>query len=197
MASDLGRGRSVLAQAAALAVEPTQLLRNFSAALRARWYLRKVTSVGPRVRVWGRPSVRNSGTMIVGDRARLISTIATLEIVVEKGATLEIGEGSYINYGCSIGATSLIRIGPRANIGTHVIMIDNDFHELDPSRRLSRPPSAPIILEENVWVGARAIILRGVTVGADSVIGAGSVVTHDIPPRSLAVGQPARVIRSL
>jgi maltose O-acetyltransferase len=75
--------------------------------------------------------------------------------------------------------------------------MDNDFHRLEPERRDERPLSAPIILEENVWLGARVIVLRGVTIGAGSAIGAGSVVTRDIPPRSLAVGAPAKVIRSL
>jgi maltose O-acetyltransferase len=56
---------------------------------------------------------------------------------------------------------------------------------------------APVILEENVWLGARVIVLPGVTIGAGSVIGASSVVIDDVPPRCLAVGLPARVIRQL
>ena len=135
--------------------------------------------------------------MIIGNRVRLISNVATLELAVGPGATLEIGERVFINYGCSFGATQLIRIGPRCVIGTYVIMMDNDYHRLEPERRNERPPSAPIVLEENVWLGARVIVLRGVTIGAHSVIGAGSVVTRDIPPRTVAVGMPARVIKSL
>ncbi|MGE0766676.1 MAG: acyltransferase [Hyphomicrobiaceae bacterium] len=141
--------------------------------------------------------ITNYGTMVVGERTRLISTAATLELYVEQGAALNIGAGSLVNYGCSIAATSLIRIGSRCNIGTHVIIMDNDYHELAPERRHIRPASAPIILEDDVWICARSIILRGVTIGWGSVIGAGSVVTRDIPPRSLAAGQPARVIRSI
>ena len=56
---------------------------------------------------------------------------------------------------------------------------------------------APIVLEENVWLGSRVIVLRGVTIGAHSVIGAGSVVVNDVPARSVAVGVPARVVRAL
>ncbi len=164
--------------------------------MRARWYLRGATSVGKRIRVYGHPAIENYGRLIIGDRVQLVSTIATLEIVAA-GGTLEIGANSYINYGCSISASQLVCIGPRANIGTYVILMDNDFHRLDPARRLERPESAPIILEENVWLGARVIVLRGVTIGKGSVVGAGSVVTHDIPPNSLAVGMPARVIRKL
>jgi acetyltransferase-like isoleucine patch superfamily enzyme len=56
--------------------------------------------------------------------------------------------------------------------------------------------SKPIILEDDVWLGARVIVLKGVTIGQGAVIGAGSVVTRDIPPHSVAVGQPARVVKT-
>jgi maltose O-acetyltransferase len=66
--------------------------------------------------------------LLVGERAQLISSTATLELAVASEATLNIGAGTFVNYGCSIAANSLISIGPRCNIGTHVIMMDNDFH---------------------------------------------------------------------
>lgn len=178
-------------------MKPLDVWQNGWAVLRAHWYLRSATQVGRKVRIWGRPSIQNYGTLLVGERARIISTIATSELVTAAGGTLEIGAGAFINYGCSIAATQLVRIGARCNLGTHVIMMDNDFHRLEPERRNELPESAPIILGENVWLGARVIVLRGVTIGADSVIGAGSVVTRDIPPRSVAVGLPAKVIRQL
>ncbi len=168
----------------------SQVWNDGRAVLRARWYLRRA-QVGARVRVWGQPSIEAYGRMIIGERVRLVSTIATTELVAGEHGTLEIGESAFINYGCSIAASQLVRIGPRCNIGTYVIMMDNDFHRLEPERRDERPESKPIILEENVWLGARVIVLRGVTIGA------GSVVTRDVPPRSVAVGLPARVIRTL
>ena len=111
--------------------------------------------------------------------------------------TLEIGERVLINHGCSIGATKLVRIGPRCNIGSQAILIDNAFHELDPERRNEQPDPAPVILEENVWLAARVIVLPGVTIGKNSVVGAGSVVTRDIPADVLAAGIPAKVIRPI
>lgn len=167
------------------------------AVARARWYFRGARALGPRVRVWGRPVVKTRGTMLIRDRARIVSTIATTELVAEEGGTLEIGVSAFINYGCSISAGKLVRIGARCNIGTYCMVIDNAFHELDPERRHLRPESKPIILEENVWLGGRVIVLPGVTIGRNSVIGAGSVVTGDIPPDVIAAGVPARVIRSL
>ena len=169
---------------------------NAIAVLMARWYLRHATYLGSKVRLWGKPAVRNGGKLIIGDRTRLVSTVAKLELAVEDGI-LEIGEGTFINYGCSIGATQQVCIGPHCSIGTYAILMDNDFHRLEPERRDERPESAPIILEENVWLGARVIVLRGVTIGRGSVVGAGSVVTHDIPPRSMAAGVPAEVIKIL
>jgi acetyltransferase-like isoleucine patch superfamily enzyme len=109
----------------------------------------------------------------------------------------DIGQSAFINYGCSISATRLVRIGARCNIGTGVIIMDSDFHRIEPERRTESPEPRPIVLEENVWLGARVIVLGGVTIGAGSVIGAGSIVTRDIPPRSVAVGQPAKVVRTL
>ncbi len=174
-----------------------QVLQDFGAVARARFYLRRATLLGPRVRLWGRPLIHAYGNIVIGDRAKLVSTAATLELAAGAGATLDIGERCFINYGCSISASQLIRIGARSNIGTHAIIMDNGFHRLEPERRYEQPPSAPVVLEDNVWLGARVIVLPGVTIGTGSVIGAGSVVTKDIPPRSVAVGQPARVVRAL
>jgi maltose O-acetyltransferase len=135
--------------------------------------------------------------MIIGDRVRIASDIATTQLAAVYGATLDIGAGTFINHGCSIAAMESVRIGPRCSIGSHVIMMDNDFHSIDPAQRDLMPPSRPIVLEANVWLGVRVIVLRGVRIGEGSVICAGSVVTRDIPPRTLAGGNPARPIRSI
>jgi maltose O-acetyltransferase len=172
-------------------------LNNGGALLRARWYLKGANQVGERVRVWGKLVVSNSGQLEVGARVRFNAQPLPTELGIGPGGKLEIGEGTYINYGCSIGATELVRIGPRCNIGSHVIMMDNDFHRMEPERRDELPPSAPIVLEANVWLGVRVIVLRGVTIGEGSVVAAGSVVSKNVPPRTLVGGIPARTIRAL
>lgn len=175
-----------------------EVWRNVAAVLRARWYLRRA-DLGGRVRLWGRPAVKVSRncTFVVGERARLVSTVVPLELAVAEGGRLEIGAGTFVNYGTSIAAMQSVCIGPNCSIGTYAIIMDNDFHRLEPERRNERPPSRPIVIEENVWLGARVTVLGGVTIGAGSAIGAGSVVLHDIPPRSVAVGTPAKVVRTL
>ncbi|VUX45235.1 Transferase hexapeptide repeat containing protein [Candidatus Defluviicoccus seviourii] len=171
------------------------LLNNALAALRAKWYLRRAVAVGPKARIWGRPRMAVEGQLRIGASFQLLSTAATTEIAVAAGGRFLIGDRAYINYGCSFYAGDLIRIGDRCLFGTHVICMDNDFHYEEPELRFRHPPSRPIIVEDDVWVGARVTILKGVTIGRQSVIAAGSVVARDIPAGVVAAGVPARVMR--
>lgn len=163
--------------------------------LRARYFLRRCSTLGTGVRLIGRPLVVNHGVITIGAKTRIASTTVRCEFGAFRGGRLEIGRDVFINYGVSMAATRLIRIGDGCDLGTYVILMDNDYHGVEDRDRPA--PSEPVILEDNVWLGARVIVLKGVTIGRDSVIGAGSVVTRDIPPRCLAAGAPARVIRSL
>jgi acetyltransferase-like isoleucine patch superfamily enzyme len=175
----------------------TLLWNNGRSALNARWGLRAADSVGARVRLSGRPRIVNEGRMLIGDRVQIYSTIATTELATGPEGTLEIGDRTFVNSGCSFGALRLVHIGPDCQIGPHTMILDNDYHRLEPERRLERPESRPVVLEENVWIGARAIILPGVTIGAGSCVGAGSVVTRDVPARTFVAGAPARAVRTL
>lgn len=139
----------------------------------------------------------NHGRMVIGERVQLVSTIATMELVTEEGGVLEIGARSLVNFGCSLVATQHVQIGAHCHIGPYTMMLDNAYHRIEPERRLERPPSQPIIVGENVWIGARVIVLPGVTIGRGSCVGAGSVVTADVPERTLVAGVPAREIRQL
>ena len=183
---------------------PTSMLRDLGrqtdqvrAVLNARWRLRHAERLGHRVRLWGKPWIEARGCLRIGDRVQLRSMVATLEMVVEEGAILEIGERSLVNFGCELVAHSRVTIGPRCLIGSHSILMDTPYHTVAPERRLDRPAPRPITLQENVWLGVRVIVMPGVTIGSDSVIGAGSIVTEDIDPGVLAVGSPARVVRRI
>jgi maltose O-acetyltransferase len=163
----------------------------------ARWVLRGATEVGPLVRLEGRARVVTAGTLRVGERVRMIGRVVPVELVVESGAELTIGDRTFLNYGVSIGASGSVTIGADCSFGPYVNVVDTGFHGLEPERRLERPPPSPVVIGDNVWLGVRVIVLPGVEIGEGSAIGAGSVVTGDIPPRSLAVGSPARVVREL
>jgi acetyltransferase-like isoleucine patch superfamily enzyme len=108
-----------------------------------------------------------------------------------KDARIRIGDGTYLNRNAEIVAAESVTLGRDCKIGRDVMIMDSDQHPL-PGEKLT---SAPVTIEDRVWIGARAMVLKGVTIGHDSIIGAGAIVTRDVPPQSVAVGQPARVIR--
>jgi acetyltransferase-like isoleucine patch superfamily enzyme len=114
-------------------------------------------------------------------------------------ATITIGDAAQINNNAFIKSEGPgIRIGAGALLGSEVTIYDSDFHDLRPARRRDgRPRMAAVELEEDVFVGDRVLILKGVRIGAHSVIGAGSVVSASIPAGVIAAGNPARVIRAL
>lgn len=114
-------------------------------------------------------------------------------------ARIELCDGVQLNNNAFIKSEGAgIVIGPRALIGSGVEIIDSDFHDLHPARRRGgRPRMAPVRLGENVFVGDGVKILKGVSVGDHSVIGAGSVLSASIPAGVVAAGNPARVIREL
>lgn len=164
--------------------------------LAARWRLRSA-ELGPRVRVSGRLRVENNGQMRIADRVQLYSTLVRSELVTGDDGILEIGHRTLVNFGTSIVATGTVTIGQHCHIGPHCMIMDNGFHEVDPDKRLSVPEPLPITIEDNVWLGARVIVMPGVTIGHDAVVGAGSVVTTDVAPRTIAAGVPARPIKEL
>ncbi len=111
------------------------------------------------------------------------------------GKNLRIGKRVFINAGCRFQDQGGITIGDDCLIGHNVVLATLN-HDLDPSHRGDLHP-APITLGRNVWVGANVTILPGVTVGDNAVIGAGSLVNKSIPANAVAVGTPAKVIRSV
>ncbi|GAB2547825.1 sugar O-acetyltransferase [Brachybacterium huguangmaarense] len=116
---------------------------------------------------------------------------------VDYGTRLHIGEGTFVNFRLVALDVLHIRIGRNCQLATNIQLL-TPVHPLEPQpRREGWEGAEPITIGDNVWIGGGVIVCPGVTIGEDSVIGAGSVVTRDIPARSLAVGNPARVIRTL
>ncbi|MGJ9405968.1 sugar O-acetyltransferase [Nesterenkonia aurantiaca] len=114
---------------------------------------------------------------------------------VDYGAHISIGDRVFINTGLVALDVAPIRIGADCLLGPNVQLL-TPIHPLEPGPRQQKWESAePITLEENVWLGGGVIVCPGVTIGRNAVIGAGAVVTRDIPANSVAVGNPARVIR--
>ena len=108
------------------------------------------------------------------------------------GYNICIGDGAFLNFNCVILDVVAVVIGAGTRIGPLVQILTAD-HPRDPEvRRTGLEFGRPVRIGENVWIGGGAMILPGVTVGPDAVIGAGSVVTRDVPPSATVVGNPAR-----
>ena len=113
------------------------------------------------------------------------------------GYNLTLGDDVFMNFNCVALDVVPITVGNRVQMASAVQLLAAD-HPLDPVERASgREFGSPITIEDDVWLGGGAIVLPGVTIGRASVIGAGSVVTKDIPPGVVAVGNPCRVIREI
>lgn len=113
------------------------------------------------------------------------------------GWNIHIGQRGFINYACVFLDCNFIRIGDDAQIGPGV-HIYTALHPLDPATRRSGLEAAkPVAIGDNVWLGGSCVICPGVSIGDNTVVGAGSIVVRDLPPNVLAVGNPCRVVRRL
>ena len=132
------------------------------------------------------------GHVLVGRGGRIevgghFQVFTGLRVVVEAGATLRLGSG-YVNHDTQILCFSSITIGDDVAIAEQVVIRDSDNHEVvgAPS-----PPTAPVTIGDHVWIGMRATILKGVTIGDGAIVAAGAVVTRDVAPATLVAGVPA------
>jgi acetyltransferase-like isoleucine patch superfamily enzyme len=112
------------------------------------------------------------------------------------GHEIRVGRNVFVNQNCTFYDLGGLDIADDVMIGPNVSIITTG-HPLEPSRRRATTIGKPIVIERNVWIAAGATIVGGVTVGENSVVAAGSVVTKDVPPNTLFGGNPAQVIRSI
>ena len=164
--------------------------------------------IGKNCRIYNRLYyfLHPKGTIMIGDNFAFssgsnfnqLSRNIRGSIYVASDASLSIGNNVGISSSC-IWATKSITIGNHVNIGADTLILDTDAHHLDwKERRIGgERNSKPIVIEDDVFIGTRSIVLKGVTIGARSIIGAGSVVTKDIPSDCVAVGNPCKVIRMI
>lgn len=161
--------------------------------VRGLWYGRRFRRSGPlqvegRIRVEVRHGDLRTGRSVIWPGAHFSVRGASRE----RPAVFEMGDH------CNIGDRAEIHVAERITLGCNVIiawdcvLMDHDYHCLEGRERVR-----PVVIEDDVWIGCRVIILPGVRVGRGAVIGAGSVVTDDVPPATLVAGNPARVIRQV
>jgi acetyltransferase-like isoleucine patch superfamily enzyme len=166
-----------------------------AALLNAQLRIRSRASVPLSTRLIGKICISGGGRLVLGNGITLTGNVVPIEFISHEGACITIGDHTFINYGSSISAHKLVTIGRHCLLGHYTLILDNNEHDLEQHRLL--PPSEPVVIEDHVWIGSRVCILPGVRIGHHCAIGAGSIVTTDIPPHCLAAGNPARVVRSI
>jgi len=154
-------------------------------------------TVGKRLRLIGGPPLILGHLRIrIGDDVVVhgVSTFTGAKVFPDP--TLTVGDKTHLGYQLTIGIGCDVTIGDHVLIADRVTILSYDGHPANPAERhlpASRESSRPIVIEENVWIGTGSIIMKGVRVGRNSIVAAGSVVTQKVPTDSLVIGNPARV----
>jgi acetyltransferase-like isoleucine patch superfamily enzyme len=164
-----------------------------AALVNAQLRIRGRARVPLSVRLKGHARLEGAGNVEFGQGVVLKGDVVPIEFASHRGACISIGDHTFINYGCSISAYNDVKIGRHCLLGHYTLIVDRNEHGIEHREVLQ--PAVRVIVEDHVWIGSRAIILPGVCIGHHSVVGAGSVVTRNIPPNCLAVGNPARIVR--
>jgi acetyltransferase-like isoleucine patch superfamily enzyme len=158
--------------------------------LQAVWSLRHCDERGKRCVVYGRPIVDGSD-MRVGDDFKVWS--GHRKTLISGWGKIRFGDRCFVNVGSTIIAVEEIVVGDDVAFANEVYVMDSDSHGVE-----GRPHrQAPVRIGDGCWIGARAMILPGVTIGKRVLVAAGAVVTKDVPDDSLVAGNPARVVRAL
>lgn len=139
------------------------------------------------------PDINNMGKIELGETCTFRSYRLRQRLSVWKGASLIIGKKCFFNDAVTICATASIHIGDFAKIGDQVHIYDSDFHQVTADEEVFQKA---VVIGNNVWLGAKSMILAGTTIGDNSVIAAGSIVKGDIPPNCVAAGAPAKVLKT-
>jgi len=161
--------------------------------------------LGKHVRLFAPLRCDGDGVVHVSDRTKLGFPLAARcgngEVLLQartSEAVIRIGRHCAFSNNLSIIAVHSVEIGDDCLIGDFVSIMDSDFHGIAPDQRRTGPVlTAPVKLENNVWLGSRVIVQKGVVIGENSIVTPNAVVASSIPPNSIAGGVPARVIRNL
>jgi acetyltransferase-like isoleucine patch superfamily enzyme len=156
----------------------------------ARWHLRHCTSVGVQATVLGNPRV-DATDMTVGDHFQIWS--GHRQTLITGWGRVRVGDRVFVNSGAVVFSAIEVVIGNDVAIANEAYLMDSDSHGVE-----GRPvKEAPIRIGEGSWIGARAMILPGVTIGSRCLIAAGAIVSREVPDDTLVAGNPAQVVRKL
>lgn len=157
---------------------------------KAKWSLRRAQRVGRRPNVLGRPTV-DATHLEIGDDFKIWS--GHRQTLISGWGQISIGDRVFINCGTVVLSVLEVTIGDDVALANEVYIMDSNSHGVEGKPHVE----APVHIGDGTWVGARAMILPGVTIGKRVVVAAGAVVTRDVPDDVLVAGNPARVVRPL
>ena len=181
-----------------IAARVTKGVRYAAAIASAPLWLRDCNRVGNRPRTVGRPRIDNRGAIELGDDVILNSSFSPVDLSAAEGGRIEVGSGVAINFGTSITARSLVRLGNKVSLGPYCILSDSDLPaDGQGGQRGGGGEPQPIEIGEGAWLAGRVTVLPGAKIGKGSVITAGSIVSGAIPEGVIAGGSPARVLRKI
>ncbi|MBN1806109.1 MAG: acyltransferase [Sedimentisphaerales bacterium] len=146
--------------------------------------------------------VNNPRAVAIGSRVSICEQFILADLYPEQGELpkIIIGDDCTILYRFQCNAAQSVRIGRNVLIASNVLITDSD-HVIEPDglpvTKNGKFITRPVLIDDNCWIGQNAVILKGVTIGRESIIGANSVVTHDVPSHSVAAGNPARIIKKI
>ena len=150
---------------------------------------RKFASIGTRSCMYGKVIIHGEGKIYAGDDLSLDGRSSSAELFVDKNAILRMGNNVRLN-NASISALDKISIGNDVLIGSESAISDSDWHGINGEQ----VKNSPVTIGNHVWIGARVLILKGVLIGDNAIIGAASVVTHDVDANLIVAGNPAKQI---
>ena len=157
-------------------------------------FKRNCYSIGNSPTILGDVKFTGNGKLISGDKLFIrCEKTNPVKIHIKSTAELKMGNQVFLNNGVQLSCSEKIMIGNHVDIADDCLIIDNDFHSVGSVEA----KTGPIIIEDDVWIASRVIILKDVTIGKGAVIGAGSIVTKSIPPYTFVAGNPAKIIRKL
>jgi acetyltransferase-like isoleucine patch superfamily enzyme len=173
-------------------------------ALRFFWYeplfRSQCVSVGPGLEMEQMPFLVGNGVIVIGDRVKL-SGMQTIRFYnrLHSAPQLRVGDDTFIGHHCRFSVSGSVTIGRHCLLARGITVNDFDGHVVDADRRrenatIAPADSRPIVIEDDVWIGTNAVILKGVTIGRRAIVGAGAVVFRDVPPDAVVMGNPAQVV---
>ena len=161
--------------------------------LRIVFWFHRFDSLGTHCGIGRRVTINGPLRLSMGDYSALYDNVALIG-----SGTISLGSGTTLGNNCVVACVEKVQIGNNVMVAGYCYIVDQDHEFSTPDVPIAKQGvrAAPVIVDDDVWIGSHAVVLRGVHIGRGAVVGANSVVTSDVPAYSVVAGSPARVIRA-